>query len=275
MKTQAAVLARFDQDVGQYGNGVAPLHHRLHMAQAFQQRRAFDRRFHDVIPQTGLSGRRCARQWMGSHGSIRKKSAPAHPYQTMLLRASATGPIGVNIVENAGGSAKPDLHHCVFCGLSAKMSANETQRPLFYCPARGKPYSNAAARLQGDHLHTPLTRDRLCAGRRHGRCAAAAIGGRTRYRIARFECGPRLADSGHHRRASGPRLARGTSTTTGWWRSAWAAGAANIMPMSLPRMAISLTADTMLLRPATRWGGLPCDRGAADQLAGRPARYGH
>ena len=45
-----AAFAGFDQNVGQYGYSVAPLHNRLDVAQAFQQRRAFDRGSHSNSP---------------------------------------------------------------------------------------------------------------------------------------------------------------------------------------------------------------------------------
>ena len=41
-----AVVARLDQHVGQDRDGVAPLDHRLDMAQALQECRPFDRRLH-------------------------------------------------------------------------------------------------------------------------------------------------------------------------------------------------------------------------------------
>ena len=45
-----AAFACFDKDIGQYRNGVAPFHHGLDVAQAFQQRRAFDRGSHSHSP---------------------------------------------------------------------------------------------------------------------------------------------------------------------------------------------------------------------------------
>ena len=43
---QRAVVARLDEDVGQDGDGVAALDHRLDMAEALQQGRPLDRRLH-------------------------------------------------------------------------------------------------------------------------------------------------------------------------------------------------------------------------------------
>jgi hypothetical protein len=43
---QRAVLARIHQDVGQDGNGVAALHHRLDVAEALEEGGPFDRRLH-------------------------------------------------------------------------------------------------------------------------------------------------------------------------------------------------------------------------------------
>ena len=45
-QAERAVLARLDQHVGQDRDGVAPLDHRLDMAQALEEGRPFDRRLH-------------------------------------------------------------------------------------------------------------------------------------------------------------------------------------------------------------------------------------
>src|SRR3546814_1603742 len=43
-------LRRFDQHIGEDGNRIAPFHHRLHVAQALEQRCAFDCRLHSLFP---------------------------------------------------------------------------------------------------------------------------------------------------------------------------------------------------------------------------------
>src|SRR3546814_6820575 len=43
-------LRRFDQHIGEDGNRTAPFHHRLHVAQALEQRCAFDCRLHSLFP---------------------------------------------------------------------------------------------------------------------------------------------------------------------------------------------------------------------------------
>ena len=43
---QRAVFTRLDQHVAEDGDGIAPLDHRLDMAQALQEGRPFDRRLH-------------------------------------------------------------------------------------------------------------------------------------------------------------------------------------------------------------------------------------